>query len=361
MPKELEKQYRLVSKTTLPEDPTFDRKNYRLRHVYQKDGFVFLSSANENGENYLFEVYKDRKVKLKKPDFIKGVEKLRELYKKQEEIDKKIELLTQKIDENHDSLKRPNSTFEYAKMKELLEEDLNSDFEHKRLQKWYKRTAIRAFYEAIKFMGYEHEWPEISKNLPSIFQLPKEKMERYCDKGTLVAYNRLFGELWSDKPYPNPFVVGAEMTHIIEDHKNQGRNVKLNSLQKEHEEWVEKMVELHMMKQMGYDLKLVSSDKEIENMQTVMRFGPQDPHAGYYEADLHLLEKIEKMSPSERREALSFEGYKKWIVENAKTRKKRFSTALNMLNVMVGTPINEYDEQIENIGVIRGLILPKKG
>lgn len=121
------------------------------------------------------------------------------------------------------------------------------------------------------------------------------------------------------------------------------------------------MVELHMMKQMGYDLKLVSSDKEIENMQTVMRFGPQDPHAGYYEADLHLLEKIEKMSPSERREALSFEGYKKWIVENAKTRKKRFSTALNMLNVMVGTPINEYDEQIENIGVIRGLILPKKG
>jgi hypothetical protein len=351
MPKGPEKRYSLVSRTTLPNDPNFDRKNYRLKHVYQEGGVLFFSYIHKNGENYLFEIYKDRDIKLEKPDFIKGVEKLRELYRKKQELEEKLK---QSIDEKLDS------TFEYQKLKELLEERPNSSFEHQRLQKWYKRTVIRTFYETIKFMGYEHEWPEISKMLPSIFKVSKEKMEIYTGKGTIAAYNRLFGELWSDKDYPNPFVIGGEMgAHVLKDYKNKGHNVKLNPLQKEHEEWVEEMDKLHLKNQMGDGIKRTSlSDKEIENIQTVMRFGPQDPHAGYYEADLELLEKIENSTPSERRKLLSYESYIE-IIKNPKTRKKRFFTTLNMLNVMVGT--HDFDEQTRNISVIRDLIIPKKG
>jgi hypothetical protein len=315
MTKDLEKRYSLVSRTTLLDDPQFNRENYRLRYLHKEDGFLLFSSAHKNGENHLFEIYEDRENKLEKPDFIKEIRKLKECYV--------------------------------------------SSFDNQRLHKWYKLTVIRAFYEAIKFMGYKHEWPEISKSLPSIFQVSKEKMERYCDKDTLVAYQSLFGELWSDKQYPNLFIVGAEMAHILKDYKNKGSKMRLNPLQKEHEEWVEEMVKLHLKNQMGDGIKRTSlSDKEIENIQTVMRFGPQDPHAGYYETDLELLEKIENSTPSERRKLLSYESYIE-IIKNPKTRKKRFFTTLNMLNVMIGT--HDFDEQTRNISVIRDLIIPKKG
>jgi len=362
MTKELKKCYILDSLWTQPHDSAFDRKNYKLKVASQKNGYILFSSAHKNGENHLFEIYRNKESNPeKKPDFIRDAEKLRQLEKKSQEIDERIKQLVKSIDENTCCDEKSNSTFGYKKTRELLEEDFNSDFEHQRFKKWYKAIIIRAFYESVKFMGYEHEWPEIYKMLPDVFKIPKEKMELYCEKGTIISYNRLFGELWSDKEYPNPFIVAAEMAHIIKDYKNQEHTLKLNPLQKEHGEFVEELIKLHLMKQMGYDLKRSSlPDKEIENIQITMRFGPEDPHAGYYESDLKLLEKIENSTADERRKILSYEGYRKWIKENAKTRKKRFFTLLNMLNVMARTPANQFDEQRRNIKDMVYLLMPEK-
>jgi len=357
MVKDLEKKYSLLERVTLPYDPNFDKSNYKIKHIFQENGYLFISYAHRNGETHLFEIYKNPKVNLEKPDFIKQFERLKELEKKKEGLEEKIDKLMKLIEPS--SVLKLNP-IEEKQLKEIFREDPLFDFETQRFKKWYKRATIRVFYETIKFLGYEHEWDEISKMLPSVLQIPKEKIEKYCGKGSLMVYNRLFGELWSDKKYPSPFKVGAEIAHILKDYRNHGQNKKLNPLQKEYEEWLEKMIELHLMKESGYIPKRTSlSDKEIENLQIVMRFGPQDPHAGYYETDLQLLEQIENSASTERRRLLNYEGYREWIKENAKTRKKKFFTALNMLNVMAGTHPSQINEQKRNLKDMLNLLLPK--
>jgi hypothetical protein len=250
----------------------------------------------------------------------------------------------------------------YEKLNELLEENPKSSFEHQRCQKWYKRAVLKSAYEAIKVAGHEHEWAEIYKMLPSLFKIPKRKMELYCGKGTIAAYHTLFNELWHDKPWLNPFLLGGEIgSHFLENYLNQGRTMKRNPLQKEYSEWKEKMIQLYLWEESGHKLTPTSlSEKEIENLQTIMRFGPQDPHAGYYESDLKLVRSLKGMIASERRKALSYEGYIKCITENAGSPKKRFFTALNMLNVIVGTSANQINEQKRNIAIIGDLIVPKR-
>ncbi len=241
------------------------------------------------------------------------------------------------------------------KLMELLD-DRSVYLKEERSRKWYKRAVLKFAYEAIKARGYEHEFDEIKRMLPDLIMVPDEKMDLYCEKGTIAAYMSLFNEIWHGQEIPSPFILGAEIgSHVLDNYLNKGRTVKRNPLEREAAEWVEKMIELYLMKQLGNrKLKRSSlSDKEIENIQIVMRFGPQDPHAGYYEAGLELLE---KMSAKERREFLSPDGYREWILQNAKTRKKRFFTALNMFNVMAET--YRLGEQKRNIKDMIALLTP---
>lgn len=336
MPEDIEKRYTLLERVILSDDPNFDRTNYKLIHIYNKDGFLFFSFAHKNGKDHVFEIYKDKDIKLEKPEFINNIKKLKESYNRKKELGNE----------------KPYLSFEWLKV--FPNERPDTTFEEQRRMKWYKRATLKAFYEALKFMGYEHEWDEISKMLPSVYQVPKEKMERYCgDNTTLMAYWTIFGELWSDKPYPNLSLVGAEMAHIREEYKNQGRIGKLNSLQKEHLEWKEMLTRLHLDKLMKLDFK------EKRNNQMVLRFFSEDPHAAYYEATRKLVEKIENSLPSERRKLLSYEGYKKWLIENTKAPLDKILLWIHMFNVIARTPMKNLGEQKRNVKFMIDLLRPK--
>ncbi len=106
MAKELEKHYSLVKRTVLPYDPRIDRENYQLQNTSKISGGLYLfSSVTVNGFKFdLFETYKDREIKLKRPRFITEIRKLRKLYTKKQEIEEKIEQLMILNDEKFDSI-----------------------------------------------------------------------------------------------------------------------------------------------------------------------------------------------------------------------------------------------------------------
>lgn len=353
----------------------FDNEQDKLTYIESGGGYVALSYACPNGD-HRFEIYrlkgresrKDRGNsgdkggrESKEPEFIRNIRKLPELYNMSpRRIKNLVESHERKL-EKRKRLEKPEPVFEYGKLKELCGERPDSSSEQ-RLSEWYKRVLLKMARKAIEFRGYEEdEWNRIKRMLPTPHQISREKMEKWGDENIEMLYWTLLNEVWSDKPYPDPALYGAEVaSHFLEALKdlNQGCRAK-NPLQKEAIEWIEEMTRSYLDDLTSKKPTRTSlSKEEIEKNKKIkmrMRVIDEDPHVGYYLAKEGLVEKLKNMSSSERREFLSCEGYKNLVLEDAKeTLEERVSMLLHMYNVIVRT--RGVDGQKRNLAIVKALL-----
>ncbi len=348
-------------------NPIYSKANAELRtddeliYTHSKGGYVAFSYTSRKNGAHRFEIYRlkdvgDRK-NLEEPEFIRNIRKLLELEKRR---GGEAKLSWTK------KLKRPRfekSSFKYGELRQLDEEASEPSCEqmllnYKQIRRWCERLLVKMAYEAVDFRGYESKWDKIRRMLPTLHRISREKMEKWGGKDVKMIYCSLFGEVWSDKDL-DYISYGKEVaSHVLEDWRNHGCRVELNPLQEEAIEWIEDLADSHLSPIVGKEPFQTSLSKEkIKKIKMIMRLFDEDRHVGYWLANPELAEKVKNMSASERRKALSYEGYLNEVLKDAKqTPEERLYMLLHMFNQIVGT--RSFSEQKRNVALVKALLKP---